>query len=86
LVYDSKNNKYRTLKINNVFKLIAHFSQVTRATKKGDSPNSAGESPSVPRRRLELPRLTAYAPQAYLYTIPTPGQITKLVCILLKNS
>lgn len=27
----------------------------------------------VPRRRLELPRLAAYAPQAYLYTIPTPG-------------
>lgn len=30
---------------------------------------------SVPRRRLELPRLATYAPQAYLYTIPTPGHV-----------
>ena len=29
----------------------------------------------VSRRRLELPRLATYAPQAYLYTIPTPGQV-----------
>ena len=84
--FDSENNNYRTLKTNNIFKLIAHFSKGARAKKKEDSPNSDGESPSVPRRRLELPHLTAYAPQAYLYTIPTPGQITKLVCILLKNS
>ncbi len=31
-------------------------------------------SDDVPRRRLELPHLAAYAPQAYLYTIPTPGR------------
>jgi hypothetical protein len=28
---------------------------------------------NVPRRGLEPLHLTAYAPQAYLYTIPTPG-------------
>ena len=36
---------------------------------------------AVPRKRLELSRLAAYAPQAYLYTIPTPGHV-----ILLNNS
>jgi len=29
----------------------------------------------VPRRGLEPLHLTAYAPQAYLYTIPTPGHV-----------
>lgn len=32
----------------------------------------------VPRRRLELPRLATYAPQAHLYTIPTPGLKLKI--------
>ncbi len=36
---------------------------------------SVSRSGFVPRRRLELPHLAAYAPQAYLYTIPTPGHV-----------
>jgi len=38
---------------------------------------SVSRSVFVPRRRLELPHLTAYAPQAYLYTIPTPGHLSQ---------
>lgn len=82
--FDAEKDEYRTLKINSFFKLIAHLSKGARAPKKEDSPNSAGESPSVLRRRLELPRLAAYAPQAYVYTIPPPEQ--EVFSILPGNS
>jgi len=75
LGYDAKLNHYRTPEINSVIAYIAGLSRDFEENKKGTSQNLDEKSPLVPRRRLELPRLTAYAPQAYLYTIPTPGHV-----------
>jgi site-specific DNA recombinase len=75
LGYDAKIDHYRTTEINCVFSLISGLSRDWSKNKKGTSQNIDEKSPLVPRRRLELPRLAAYAPQAYLYTIPTPGPV-----------
>ncbi len=73
LGYDSKNEHYRTTEINDVVGYVAQLSRSLEEIKKPDFSKFEEKSGLVPRRRLELPRLTAYAPQAYLYTIPTPG-------------
>lgn len=75
LGYDAKKDHYRTPEINSVFKYIADLSRELEKNKKGTSQKLDEKSPLVPRRRLELPRLAAYAPQTYLYTIPTPGPV-----------
>jgi site-specific DNA recombinase len=73
--FDAKNNEYRTTEINPIFSLIRQLSRDLEGPKKGTFHTSVEKSPSVSRRRLELPRLSTYAPQAYLYTIPTPGHV-----------
>jgi site-specific DNA recombinase len=73
LGYDSKKEHYRTTEINDVIGYVAQLSKGLEEIKKPDFSNFKEKSGLVPRRRLELPRLAAYAPQAYLYTIPTPG-------------
>jgi len=73
LLYDAKQEHYRIEKINCVFGYVAHCSQELLKIKSRFPLKSSEKNGFVPRRRLELPHLTAYAPQAYLYTIPTPG-------------
>lgn len=75
LGYDAKNDTYRTTEVNLIFSLIAYLSKDWKKNKNGTSQNLIEKSRSVPRKRLELSRLAAYAPQAYLYTIPTPGHV-----------
>jgi site-specific DNA recombinase len=75
LTYDTNIEHYRTTQINSVFAYIAHQSRDLEETKNRTSHIFDEKSDSVPRRRLELPHLAAYAPQAYLYTIPTPGHV-----------
>ena len=74
LGYDSKKEHYRTTEINGVVGYIAQLSRNLEEIKKPDFSKFEEKSGLVPRRRLELPRLATYAPQAHLYTIPTPGQ------------
>jgi site-specific DNA recombinase len=73
--FDAKSNEYRTTEVNPIFSLIRQLSRDLEDPKKGTFHTSDEKSPSVSRRRLELPRLSTYAPQAYLYTIPTPGHV-----------
>ncbi len=75
LGYDSKKEHYRTTEINEVIGYVARLSRSLEEIKKPDFSKFEEKSGLVPRRRLELPHLAAYAPQAYLYTIPTPGRI-----------
>jgi site-specific DNA recombinase len=72
LGYDAKNEEYRIPEINAIFGYITGLSGDFDENKKETSQNSTEKSPLVLRRRLELPRLAAYAPQAYVYTIPPP--------------
>ena len=74
LAYDAKLEHYRTPIVNSVFGHVADLSKALSGNKKRDLSILLEKSPVVPRRRLELPRLATYAPQAHLYTIPTPGQ------------
>ena len=74
LAYDTKIEHYRTPVVNSVFGCVSDLSKLLEENKNGDSSFLQDKSPVVPRRRLELPRLSTYAPQAHLYTIPTPGQ------------
>lgn len=73
LTYHRENNDYRTKEINPVITVMTGLLDGYPSFNLGTSSGGVKKSPFVPRRRLELPRLTAYAPQAYLYTIPTPG-------------
>jgi hypothetical protein len=73
LAYDTKIEHYRTPIVNEVIACMAELSRDMRENKNRTSQNLIEKSGLVPRRRLELPHLAAYAPQAYLYTIPTPG-------------
>jgi site-specific DNA recombinase len=75
ILYNRENNTFRTPEINPVAFIMSQLSSDTAGKQKGDASNFILTSPSVPRRRLELPRLATYAPQAYLYTIPTPGHV-----------
>ena len=81
VVYDVKIEHYRTEKVNSVIELTSHLSNDSEEIKKPVLSDFEDKTGLVPRKRLELSRLAAYAPQAYLYTIPTPGQV-----ILLNNS
>ena len=76
LAYDAKKEHYRTPKVNSVFGCVAHLSRSLEENKNRTSLNFLEKSGLVPRRRFELPRLTTYAPQAHLYTIPTPGPLS----------
>ncbi len=53
--------------------LTSQLSNDSGEIKKPVLSNLEDKTGLVPRKRLELSRLAAYAPQAYLYTIPTPG-------------
>jgi hypothetical protein len=75
LLKDTKIEHYRTMEVSNVIAQNADLSTDLEGIKKPDSLNLLEKPGLVPRRRLELPRLAAYAPQAYLYTIPTPGHV-----------
>lgn len=74
LLFQRENNDYRTPETNPVIFVMSQLSTDLGGKLKGTFGLYNQKSLSVPRRRLELPHLTAYAPQAYLYTIPTPGQ------------
>lgn len=74
LLFQRENSSFRTVEINQIAIVMAQLSKELETNKKGDISNFYSLSPYVPRRRLELPRLATYAPQAHLYTIPTPGQ------------
>jgi len=76
-----EDGRLRTGKINEVVQLVATFNRVSRGQTKKTSQLKTNLSRMVPRRRLELPHLAAYAPQAYLYTIPTPGHSTFLTTV-----
>ena len=75
IVYDREISNYRTIEINEVAFAMTEIARDIEGNEKGDLGNFYQKSPSVPRRRLELPRLATYAPQAHLYTIPTPGHL-----------
>lgn len=75
ILYNRENDSFRTPEINQVALLLSQLSKDSAAKKKGDEMYFNISSLSVPRRRLELPRLAPYAPQTYLYTIPTPGPV-----------
>lgn len=80
IIYNRENDCFRTPEVNEVAFVMAELAKNVERKKKGDEAYFNTSSPSVPRRRLELPRLATYAPQAYLYTIPTPGHCAS--CIL----
>ena len=65
-------------KVNSVIGYIVQLSIDFIKSKSRTSQNFIEKSGFVPRRRLELPRLATYAPQAHLYTIPTPGLKLKI--------
>lgn len=67
------DKEVRTGKLNDVAALISLSSKALRDKNNGTEDKNNPQFHMVPRRRLELPHLAAYAPQAYLYTIPTPG-------------
>lgn len=75
ILYNRENNSFRTPEINPVAFIMSQLAKGSDEKNKGDVSDFQLTSPSVPRRRLELPRLATYAPQAYLYTIPTPGHV-----------
>lgn len=79
--FDAKINEYRTKRVSSIFVLNARGSRAPSENEEGTPHQNDEKSLSVPRKRLELSRLAAYAPQAYLYTIPTPGH-----SILLNHS
>jgi hypothetical protein len=78
--------KVRTEKLNNLILLTTYGDGQHGGDKKRKGSEIRSLSARVPRRRLELPHLTAYAPQAYLYTIPTPGQKNQACCIPPDNN
>lgn len=73
LLFDREKGGFRTPEINQVALVMSQIAKGLAGKNKGDDGLNNQASPYVPRRRLELPHLAAYAPQAYLYTIPTPG-------------
>ena len=68
ILFDRENTNFRTPEINEVAFTINEISKGLEEKNKGDLDNFDLKSPSVPGRRLELPRLTTYAPQTYLST------------------
>ena len=68
LLYDVKIEHYRTPVVNSIIACIADLSKDSDKIKKPDSLNLLEKSGSVSGEGLETSRLTAYAPQAYLYT------------------
>ena len=74
LTCDTNIEHYRTKQINSVFAYIAHQSADLEETKNRTSHIFEEKSGSVPRRRLELPRLATLASKTNVSTIPPPGQ------------
>ena len=74
ITFNKENNTFRTPEINQVAFIMSQLARDAAGQTKGDTSQNCLMSPYVPRRGLEPLHLTAYAPQAYLYTIPTPGQ------------
>jgi site-specific DNA recombinase len=68
LLYDVKIEHYRTPVVNSIIACIADLSKDSDKIKKPDSLNLLEKSGSVSGEGLEPSRLTAYAPQTYLYT------------------
>lgn len=68
ILYDRKNNCFRTPEINSVAVLMSQIARERTENEKGDIGVFYQLSPFVPRRGLEPLSLAAYAPQAYLYT------------------
>jgi site-specific DNA recombinase len=67
------DGKTRTEKPNELLVLISLIDVQHSQSKNKKGSKFCSLSAVVPRRRFELPRLATYAPQAHLYTIPTPG-------------
>lgn len=68
ILFDRKNNSFRTPEINEVTFIMSQIARDTDPKQKADSSHCNYLSASVPRRGLEPLSLAAYAPQAYLYT------------------
>ena len=68
ILYDRENTDFRTPEINEVAFKITEIARDIEQKNKGNLIDFNSKSPLVSGRRLELPHLAAYAPQAYLYT------------------
>lgn len=68
ILYDFKNDAYRTIRVNSIFSLIGCISKQLSENKNGTSLADFDLSHFVPEMRLELTRLLTHGPQPCLST------------------
>ena len=77
LVFDK--TEYRTPKWNEAIELLGRYNRGFGGNKKREDADFSNSSLEVPRRRLELLSLAAYAPQTYVYTNSTTWAFKELL-------